>query len=695
MRRLPTELNETLISLLQSLGLFSQATNVKENAFQQNMNTHEVVETLTKFNLKFSVLTKEEAQLDKTIYPFIVLGDKKGSYVLRRKNASFQKLISPDNWHEFNLSDLENDEYVITIDGIPNKLKKKSVFATLLSKRKKWLFPVIFLSLLSSLAGVVIPLFTMVIYDRVIGGQSSEILPGIAVGAIISLFILVASRLIRSHTVGEQSVNLAREMSALSFYKLIHLPYLLLSRVSLANHLSRLQNAEKIRTLLSGSGAGLIDVPFTIIVFLTIAFLSGWLVLVPMVMLTLYYLIMLVIDKYVQAAMPTISIEYQDALNELSENIVHLKSSGYTGKWKNTLFRLIRENTRQNFLYSKRNGLNAAVSQGLSSFTTLATVFAGIFLVLDQSITPGELIACVMLIGRLTGPLQLAFMSRHKIHMMKMSVNQFDRFMNAEIESTNKRLKQVDVSVAPALSFSQVSLRYSADTENAMSGVSADIGAGELIAIVGPSGAGKSSLLLTALSIVEAQSGVILLNGLNIKQYDPETLRRFIGFSSAEPIIFPGSLRDNLVWPGAQVSDDEIKNMLSAAGGDVLLNALDNDLDKPLFSDGKVILTALEGSYVSLARVLIKKSKFIILDDPIGNHNERAKQCLTEKLLRLKGHSTVLMATHDKDLIKVADKVLVLDKGSVVFFDKLPEKSSEEKPDQSTAQIIQEFNINE
>lgn len=686
--KLPPNLSETLILLLESLGLYSQAENVKEGQSSEKVDAIMLVELLSKFNLKFSVLPISDADLQKAIYPFIVFDESNDSYILRRQSHRFEKQIVGQDWLDFDISTLNQDDYVITIDSIPSTRKKGSSFSTLLAKRKKWFRPVFLLSLFSSLTGLAIPLFTMAVYDRVIGGQSANILPGIALGAVIAVAILVGSRLVRAKILTEQSNRLAREMSGMTFSKLINLPLIILSRVGLASHIYRLRNAEKIRTLLSGhGGAGLIDLPFTLIIFITIILISGWLVLVPIGMLLLSYIILMLLDKYVQAAMPTISIEYQEALNEFSKSTSHLKNSGFNELWVTKFFKLSKENTRQNFIYAKRNGLNASVSQGLSMLTTLATVFAGIFLVLDQSISPGALIACVMLIGRVTGPAQLAFMSRHKLAMMKMATTQFDRFMETETELSETRLKIIDKSKPPTLSFSQVSLRYSAITEPALSGVSVDIAAGEVIAVIGPSGSGKSSFLATALSLAEPVSGVVLLNGINIKQYEPAALREFIGYSGSSPVIFPGSLRENLVMEADldNITDDDLISAVKKAGGDNLLRALDYDLDSQLFINGDNVLASIEGNYISLARALIKPSNFFIFDDPISSQNQFAKQAFISTLQSLKKHSTVLFATHDQELIKQADKVIILDKGSVAYFGELP----------NDAPISQEFSNNE
>lgn len=271
--------------------------------------------------------------------------------------------------------------------------------------------------------------------------------------------------------------------------------------------------------------------------------------LVPLAMLLLFYLVMKALDKYTQAAAPTISGEYQNSLNELSTHLLPLKSAGESGAWYEQFMRRAREHCRQNFLYSKRAGLNAAVAHAMGLFTALATVFTGIFLVLNQSITPGALIACVMLIWRITGPAQLAFASRQKFTLLKGAVDQFDRFMGVTTEFNELRLDSPNLNQTPALSFKHVTLRYSADSEPALSGVTLDIEAGETVAIIGPNGSGKTSLLLTSIGVIEPQAGFVTVNGKNLKQFDPEIFRQWAAYSPTNSEILPGTWRTTCAWP--------------------------------------------------------------------------------------------------------------------------------------------------
>ncbi|MCG9738324.1 ATP-binding cassette domain-containing protein [Shewanella insulae] len=664
-----------LIALFHQLGLSVQASNIDKSDLHDRLTHLEAYILLKKHHMGIKVQALDANLLVHSVYPFILLPQDGEPMVARRSNHSFQYLTEDNQW--LTLDKLPSAGHVFLVESLPAQSRSSSVFASHLAKLRPWYRPIFWLSLLSSLSGLAIPLFTMAVYDRVIGGQAPQILPSIALGAALALGIFVASRLLRAQALANVSNRFARDLSGITFNRLLSMPLSLLSRVGLSSHMARMRNAEKVRSLVAGpGGAGLIDLPFTLIALVAITLLSGVLVLVPLAMLLLFYLVMKALEKFTQAAAPTISAEYQNSLNELSTHLLPLKSAGESGAWYEQFMRRARENCRQNFLYSKRAGLNAAVAHAMGLLTALATVFTGIFLVLDQSITPGALIACVMLIWRITGPAQLAFASRQKFTLLKGAVDQFDRFMGVTTEFNELRLDSPNLNQTPTLSFKHVTLRYSADSEPALSGVTLDIEAGETVAIIGPNGSGKTSLLLTAIGVIEPQAGFVTINGKNLKQFDPEIFRQWAAFSPTNSEILPGTLADNLRLAKPEASDEELKQALTDAGGASLLQALKQDIDANLFSRGTSMFSAVESSYISLARALLKGSPLLVMDEPIANRNPFARQAFIQTLRRLKGETTILFTTHDQTLIQQADKVVILDKGTVVYAGPLPNQDS-------------------
>ncbi|ACJ31221.1 ABC transporter, ATP-binding/permease protein [Shewanella piezotolerans WP3] len=675
-----SELKNILVALFQQLGLFSQANNILNDDSVKTVDTVTLANLLGKHHIGYSVSKVDKEATSQAIHPFIIVPDTESAVMARRRNEQYEIFdLHTEQWQAISAAKLPQMGHVFIIENLPASKQNIRAFAAHMSKRTKWYRPVFWLSLLSSITGLAVPLFTMAVYDRVIGGQAPDVLPTIALGAALALGVLITTRLTRANVLASTSNRFARDLSNLTFKRLLSVPLMVLSRVGISNHMARMRNAEKVRTLLSGpGGAGLVDLPFTAIALITIALLSGWLVIVPLVMLLLFYLVMKAVNKYAQSASPTISGDYQNSINELAKNLLQLKTSGETDGWNTKFARQCKENCRQNFLFAKRNGLNAAVAHAMSLLTALVTVFTGIFLVLNQSISPGALIACVMLIWRITGPAQLAFSSSQKITMMDMAIKQFDRFMQASTENSELRLDTPATHIPPAISFQHVTLRYGAEVEPALAGVSVDIEPGENVAIIGPNACGKTSMLLAAMGVAEAQAGYVSVNGKNQKQYDPEAYRKWAAFCPAEPDIFPGSLADNLRIAKEDATDEELIAAIKAAGGESLFNALGNDLNIDLLNRGHTLLSAVEGSYISLARALLKQSSLLILDEPIANRNPAAKAQLLKTFNELKGKSTVLFTSHDQELIQQADKVVILDKGAVVYAGPIPDQSAQQ-----------------
>ena len=190
--------------------------------------------------------------------------------------------------------------------------------------------------------------------------------------------------------------------------------------------------------------------------------------------------------------------------------------------------------------------------------------------------------------------------------------------------------------------------------------------------------------MLSIFGVVEPQSGYVSINNKHLKQYDPEIFRDYVGFCPAEPDLFPGTLADNLRIAKPSATDEELIAALIQAGGESLFIALNSNLEVVLNNDSSTMLSAVEGSYINLARALLKNTNFIVMDEPLANRNPNAKKAFIKSLNALKSSATVVFSSHDPELIKVADKVIILDKGAVVFAGPVPDENPDDKSNTSS-----------
>lgn len=216
------------------------------------------------------------------------------------------------------------------------------------------------------------------------------------------------------------------------------------------------------------------------------------------------------------------------------------------------------------------------------------------------------------------------------------------------------------------LQFDDVHFSYPTRPDQAaLHGVSLDIAPGETVAIVGPSGAGKSTLIQLALRFYDPDSGVIRLNGTALPEADPAAVRGMMAMVPQDSVIFAASARDNLRFGRWDAADDDIWQAARAANAEDFLRALPEGLDTYL-GEGGARLSGGQRQRLSIARALLRDSPILLLDEATSALDAESERLVQDALARLmKGRTTIVIA-HRLATVRAADRIIVLDKGSVV-----------------------------
>ncbi|MCL9777251.1 peptidase domain-containing ABC transporter [Vibrio methylphosphonaticus] len=580
---------------------------------------------------------------------------------------------------QFMASDSNEDitdvpQFYIVIDGPPLEKASPDWVGERLHAFRPIIPKLLLVSFVTNLFALAVPFITMSIYDHVIGGDAGHELQGIAIGAVLLFVMMGWLRTLRSRVFASVSNRVSREISQSLVQRLLKNSYAQNQQTTSSSQQNQVMLSERISGVLSGPlGNALFDLPFIVIFVLAIGLLGGWLVLVPIVSLILYYLFAKrSIRSSSKCSMQSTvaGTNRQNMTNELSSKLAFIRSSGFSRHWiqrfkkANLLASTVTFN--QSVLQSRYTSIYYFIGVG----STLAIMGLGIGLIFEQVMTPGGLIASMMLISKVTGPAQVLANSAMRFNSFNQSKLQVNRILSQPSEREFSYQHHPLPTVAPSLKLEQVTLRYPKQSRPALNGVGFEIEAGEIVAITGPSGSGKSTLIEVLSGLQPIQNGMVELDGVNLVQYDPQLYRHWCFIRAAYPDLLTLSIREWLS-DGHKVNEKRMVTAIEMVGGKGWFATLPNGLDTSISSiQPDSVFDMLSGSVAQIlidAKALVYDYSMFLMDNPVPDAHPNAKRIFAEFVRSKKGKATVIYTSHDPDLIKLADKVVVLNEGAVVY----------------------------
>ncbi|CAH7137197.1 ABC transporter: Transmembrane and ATP-binding protein [Vibrio chagasii] len=604
----------------------------------------------------------------------------------------------------FNANDDITDvpQFCIVIEGPPLEKGSPDWVGERLHAFRPIIPKLLLVSFITNLFALAVPFITMSIYDHVIGGDAGHELQGIAIGAALLFVMMGWLRTLRSRVFASVSNRVSREISQSLVQRLLRNSYAQNQQTASSSQQNQVMLSERISGVLSGPlGNALFDLPFILIFVLAIGVLGGWLVLVPVVSLILYYLLAKrsIRSSSKRSMQSTVAgTNRQNMTNELSSKLAFIRSAGFSEHWiqrfkkANLLASTVTFN--QSVLQSRYTSIYYFIGVG----STLAVMGLGIGLIFEQVMTPGGLIASMMLISKVTGPAQVLANSAMRFNSFNQSKLQVNRILSQPSEREFSYQHHPLPVVAPNLKLDQVTLRYPKQSRPALNGVSFDIEAGEIVAITGPSGSGKSTLIEVLSGLQPIQNGMVELEGVNLVQYDPQLYRHWCFIRAAYPDLLTLSIQEWLN-DGHKVEDQKMISAIEMVGGKRWFETLSGGLDTSISSiQPDSLFDMLSGSVAQIlidAKALVYDYPMFLMDNPVPDAHPNAKRIFGEFVQSKKGKATVIYTSHDPDLIKLADKVVVLNEGAVVYAGPLEAEQSSKQGQPSEPQASQEPQLSE
>ncbi|TAH20729.1 MAG: ABC transporter ATP-binding protein [Cytophagales bacterium] len=309
------------------------------------------------------------------------------------------------------------------------------------------------------------------------------------------------------------------------------------------------------------------------------------------------------------------------------------------------------------------NALFTPVVFGLIALSTVLTVYIGGLEVIDGSITLGNIAEFTLYINMLIWPVtSLGWITSmtERADASQKRINEF-LFINTDLVSSKNLEKEIIGDVA----FKNVSLTYPDSGILALRNVSFSVKHGESLAILGSTGSGKSTIANLICRLYDASEGEIWIDGENIKAYKTSSLRGQIGYVPQDVFLFSDSIKNNISFGAAEVSDSQI--FQAAKDADVYANIMDfpKGFDTELGERG-ITLSGGQKQRVSIARAISRNPSIIILDDALSAVDTKTENAILNNLQRIMQGKTSIIISHRVSSAKLADKIIVLNDGEVV-----------------------------
>ena len=515
-----------------------------------------------------------------------------------------------------------------------------------------------------------VPIYLIAVYDRAVAAKSLTSLFYLLGGVLLAICLEMTLREMRARSLAYLGARVEGMMMTAAVERLLLLPASLIENASVSAQISRLRLFEAMRDIFSGPiAAALLDLPFILIFVFAVFIIGGvlgWLIVAFITLLMLLIGVAVPMARRHASKAGDVRTESHKFLMEFADNIEVIRRCGAETTWIDRYRTLTEDSLAHAAAAHRANVIEQTFSQSLVLLTGGAVIGCGTYLVIQNAFTAGSLFAMMTLVWRVLGPIQTALLNLNKLSQATGIIRQMDQLMKIEPEYRPEVVPSVARSFHGPIEMQGVMMRYPQGGEPALRGVSLQVPQNSFIAITGHVGAGKSTLLKIIAQLHLPQSGTVLIDGLDYRQFDARLLRHAIGFLPQTQDLFGGTIAENirLSWPAA--SDEAIVSMLTEFGGEDVLDGIEGGINAPLDLRHPVIGSDGFRQKIMLARAFIGSPSICLLDEPGARLSAKADDTLRNKLRAMKGSATIILATTRPSYMYLADRLVVLKSGQVI-----------------------------
>lgn len=532
-----------------------------------------------------------------------------------------------------------------------------------LTSLRRALFYAFLFSFALNILSLLLPIYSLQVFDRVMTSRSLDTLAGLSIVVLIGYMFYGALHAIRSSVIARIVEWLEHEMT----------PKLLEVSIGAAAESPMLSTAQPLRELgaikgfIAASAPTLMDIPFSVIFLLVIYMINpilGFIALIGIVLMCISALINEYSTRKLLMRANQIQTESLISADVMGQQAQTIQAMGMM----NAVIRRWKQHSESGLSIQEHAQQRSAIVQGASRSMRLVLqiviIGVGALLALEQQMSMGGLVASSILVGRCMQPFEGVIM------VWKQLVGARDAYFKLQQLLRYAPGKRGDTALpAPQGSLSVEGLYFTPTKNNpVLKGMSFSLQPGESLGIIGPSAAGKSTLAKCLVGIYAPNHGHVRLDGADVYHWARQDFGQYVGYLPQTVELFPGTIKENIARMGEHVDDDAVMQAAQKAGVHELILGLPEAYDTKYLT-GQASLSPGQKQRIGLARALYGNARFVVLDEPNSNLDGDGERALMQTLQYLRqAKVTTVVVAHRPSILQTVDKVMMVRGGVVESF---------------------------
>ncbi|MEH2458494.1 MAG: peptidase domain-containing ABC transporter [Nostoc sp.] len=544
-------------------------------------------------------------------------------------------------------------------------------FFELIKPHYRTLFEIFIASIVIQLFGLVTPVFTQLLLDRVLVQRSVTTLNAIGVGMIVFGLFGVAVNALRQyllfHTANRISIALLVGFIKHTF----RLPLSYFESRYVGDIVSRIQENQKIQQFLTGQTLSIILDMLTLVVYLSLMFSYSWrMSLFVLCTIPPFFILALAstsILRRISREIFNAGTKEQSYLIESLSGIRTVRSLAIEQTvrwhWEELLNDLVKKGFNAQIIGNRLQ----IISGVIQTFVNTSLLWYGATQVINGELTIGQLVAFNMLVGNVLSPFQRLAMLWNQLQEIVISTERINDVLEAEPEEDlETKPRKLLGKLHGNIRFQNVTFRYHSETEtNVLENLNFEIQAEQMVAVVGRSGSGKTTLSKLILGLYPPTDGKVLIDGHDITSVVLRSLRSQIGVVDQDTFLFGGTIRENIAIAHPDASLEEIIQAAKYAGADEFIQKLPMGYESQI-GEGGGMLSGGQRQRLAIARALLGNPRLLLFDEATSHLDSESERIIQNNLKTiLQGRTSVIIA-HRLSTVRNADLILVLDQGVLV-----------------------------